>query len=242
MPGYLLHLLEGNLFLQKYDKTLLKDCSDEWKNQFLIGCLLPDTAKDKTFSHFRHRLKKKMIFTYPHPEDFAVKYPVSPEHPVLFGYYMHLNLDYHFLDTILVNSVSLYDENRKPTENWTDMKWAHIHKTGKWVNPMEFFSDDYMYGDYTTLNAFLISNYSIRIPKLPPALEEVPDEVHYDDMHEVIEYLQHSIQSSFDQMKDGSDDTEPPELKVFDWEQLLQLIEKEISRISLLLDNPQQKI
>ena len=103
-------------------------------------------------------------------------------------------------------------------------------------------ADDYMYGDYTTLNAFLISNYSIRIPKLPPALEEVPDEVHYDDMHEVIEYLQHSIQSSFDQMKGGSDDTEPPELKVFDWEQLLQLIEKEISRISLLLDNPQQKI
>ena len=73
MPGFILHLTAGVMAL-----NILQDhkfhMNAKERNDFLIGCLLPDATKNKDASHFRNPKYHGNIVEYPDLELFNQKY------------------------------------------------------------------------------------------------------------------------------------------------------------------------
>ena len=53
MPGYILHLTAAKIFLNNHPNQICE-------NDFLLGNLLPDAVKDKSESHFRNAIYRKI--------------------------------------------------------------------------------------------------------------------------------------------------------------------------------------
>ena len=73
MPGFILHLTAGVIALNTLQDYNVHIDSKE-RNDFLIGCLLPDATKNKDASHFRNPKYHGNIVEYPDLELFDQKY------------------------------------------------------------------------------------------------------------------------------------------------------------------------
>ena len=63
MPGFLMHLVEGEMILNNLKKQI--NISKTFKEEFMLGCILPDVTSDKERTHFRPLYQKYQITKYP---------------------------------------------------------------------------------------------------------------------------------------------------------------------------------
>lgn len=198
MPGYLLHLLEGHRVISHMEKKgQIGSLSEQWKNQFLLGCLLPDAvAGDKTRSHFRRTEDQNKIISLPHEEYFREKYHLQMDTPLLLGYYVHLHLDRVYLEEYLASLVTFLDYDMQEEILQDRVRWVRIRKNGDIIPLETFFSEDCLYGDYTKLNGRILEKYSITIPKYEKGFRNPIPEAAPADLQRVLQELDCYIKES----------------------------------------------
>ncbi len=96
MPGFIIHLAEASMIMNRIGK----DLDSDWKQEFLFGNLLPDTrlGGDKAISHFWSAEGAENIARAPKLSLFLEKYGHRLNEPVILGYYTHLYLDERYVD------------------------------------------------------------------------------------------------------------------------------------------------
>ncbi len=104
MPGYILHLLHGKLFLDQYGNYF----SETEKNQFAMGLLMPDSnkavKKKGDDSHFYSPDQADRMLQIPDLHRFP--YIKQINNPFVLGYAAHLYLDSFFS---AISFSALYD-------------------------------------------------------------------------------------------------------------------------------------
>lgn len=121
MPSWGIHLSVANSVLKEIEKN--KKLTDEEKNQFLFGNILPDVNTGYVLSgvsniishkdtHFELKEFKGVYESNPGYKNFYEKYRNQFENPVLLGYYTHLMADYYF-NTNTYSKYTLFNEDNK---------------------------------------------------------------------------------------------------------------------------------
>ena len=87
--------------------------------------------------------------------------------PLLCGYLAHLHLDQCFFGRYFDRCVEFIDENGTPQKQFQKIHAARIRKSQEVVSLEQFFSNEYLYGDYTKLNHYFIEQYKLEIPVYP---------------------------------------------------------------------------
>lgn len=162
MPGYMMHLCEGNYILDKlrHGGKLL---SDDDANAFLLGCVLPDAVDDKELTHFRPSWQSCRITKYPDLDYVLSRYPTELMTPADIGIIAHLALDSHYVTDFWHDFFSFEDDCGRPTTITADI--ARVRLSGGSLVPLDvFFSRDYFYGDYDATNGLFIRDFRPVIP------------------------------------------------------------------------------
>ena len=193
MPGYIIHLTEAKMITKILEerKQLNNDFSHEWNQKFFYGALLPDAVEKtkKGRSHFWNEDKIQIIMQ-PQIDRFLDKYGISLNNPVALGYLAHLDLDNKFWNEYVKKSVEFLDENRNATEKIESLKCVYLKEKKESITAEQFFSEDYLYGDYTILNKELIDTYNIEVPKYDTRLNGLVQEVENKEMKNVLDKLE----------------------------------------------------
>lgn len=204
MPSYILHLTEASMVLKHLKKTGAFPISSEWEDRFLYGALLPDSVSraEKQTSHFRSENANGGYFKTPDLDKFLQRYPEAIKHvsenPLLFGYYVHLHLDYKYYTEYVDQFLTAYDKAGRITRHIPDMDYAVVKKTGEKLPFMKIFTDEYLYGDYTRISSYFIEKFQLKIPFYQ---QEIVDEIRLPevetgDMGMVLEGLMGYIEES----------------------------------------------
>lgn len=215
MPGYIMHLAEAGLILDKLEQ---KGCTfdADWRSHYELGALLPDVRRSegKRYTHFRTEESVKRLVCAPCLPPFMEKYAGVLADPLVFGYLAHLHLDYCYMENywqqILVpeNAAGEYCDSREGTTH------IRLVESGQVLARKDFFSADWYYGDYTALNRYQMQKYRIQVPAYPPVK---PFSAHVEEtdeaglavlLQELAGYLQEVP------VQDGTKQLEVPQLKV----------------------------
>lgn len=216
MPGFILHLTAGVMALNTLQDHNFHMNAKE-RNDFLIGCLLPDATKNKDASHFRNPKYHGNIVEYPDLELFDQKYHALEKDISCLGYEFHLYIDRVFFKDYLPGIVEFQDESGKETEKWSNVVWAVLKRNQRKLKVKQFFSEDYYYGDYTKMNCWLIDQYQIPLTLDTDVKNPGIEEVDYSRAKDILEELKGYLNVPKNAVKD---------LKVFDLEQLLGFLKK----------------
>ena len=121
MPGYVIHLAEAELILDKMRK--LRQTDDAFEQAFLTGTLLPDTRLkgEKRFSHFWDPDKLECLALGPDLARFTDKYGQRLNEPVMLGYLAHLHLDARYVTEYWPTVMAFYGCTGEP-----EYRKAHI--------------------------------------------------------------------------------------------------------------------
>lgn len=159
MPGFVLHLLHGKMFLEQSNLILSKD----EQTQFQMGLLMPDANKtlNGDSSHFFSSNQNGKILKVPNLDDFS--YRIFIDQPFVLGYAAHLYLDKFFFDDYFRKFVNFLDADSFLTDEKDKVEKAFLVKRNKYISVDELFSEDYLYGDYTMLNQYLVKKYCIKM-------------------------------------------------------------------------------
>lgn len=175
MPGYIIHLAEANIILSMLDqKENFKYKEDlEWRKLFQYGVLAPDIGgkECKQMSHFWNHEDKKKVIQTPDLYLFLQKYKIGVDNPLLYGYFAHLHLDKFFWENYVKHCVTFIDHFGKEENNLEKIEAVKIRKSNQIVSIKQFFSEEYLYGDYTKLNLYFIRRYGIKLPEYPTKRE-----------------------------------------------------------------------
>lgn len=219
MPGYILHLTEAELLLQKF-KQHGYHLDEQWVNAFRLGHLLPDTKKktDKVTSHFWNPKDMVNWAIPPEVSAFEDKYRsyLTMEHPLELGYYFHLILDERFVNVHWKTILEFLDKDGNVAAKKGEVTTVTIKKSNKNVSVADFFSGAYYYGDYSRLNEFILNKYHIIVPTFDHTLSCAIKEVDYDDLKIVLDELS--------ELRNKAKDSANTELNVFDQASLEQFI------------------
>lgn len=230
MPGFLLHLTEGQLIIdntfQNYDR--------EWKKQFMLGTVLPDfcSREEKMKSHFWKPEAVKHFYRVPDTDAFQGQYQadIRREHPVILGVYAHLMLDKSFYSEYWRSILQPVDSEGRYYDVWDDELRIRMNRTNVQYKKDRFFSDEILYGDYTKLNSYFRMKYTPYIPDAADSglftdccsfYREIPE----FDLKEMLGLLHHYI---YDDRNSDKED----ELLVFDRDILEAQLMKEALRFS----------
>ena len=125
MPSAAAHIASANIVKNKLN---IDD------DMFFVGALLPDILEiDKKESHFK---EQGSFFLVPRLNYYKDNYDLS--NPMNLGYYLHLYLDYYFLEEYLMNN-----------------------------NPgVEVFKEKVIYKDYDILNKKILDRFNVDKDKL----------------------------------------------------------------------------
>lgn len=169
MPGYVIHLTEAKIIYEilKQNSNIKNIDLDQWQEDFFYGSLLPDAGgkMQKQKSHFWNTSQNNRIIITPNIEKFIGKYEISlKKNSLYWGYLAHLHLDREFWKCYIKQNVKFLDANGEKTEYIKNLNGIFVKKLNKMISPEEFFSKDYLYGDYTQLNKMLIQKYHLRVP------------------------------------------------------------------------------
>lgn len=172
MPGYIIHLAEAEIVIEKLLKCDRREkYSEEWQQKFRWGCLIPDAAPEETGKrsevHFREQTQMtKSEVNLPDIEKFVKRKGKSlckiEKNPELFGYYAHLYLDRLFFDVYLRSRLEMFDSRGLPTRSYKKAMEFRVVGTDRKIESEELLKD--LYDDYTKLNRYLANKYSISIP------------------------------------------------------------------------------
>ncbi len=217
MPGYIMHMSEANLIIDR----LCPDADEDWKVQFMAGNLLPDTKKKraKVTSHFWNPDTLEDMAIAPDLDLFLERYEDQLKNPVVLGYYAHLFLDERFVHDYWLDMVAFYDDAGVPQTKKENITKAEIKKNGLRIDRDTFFSGEYYYGDYSKLNNFFVEEYDVDLEK---NYWEIPDcpigEVNKEDLAVVLKELRW-IMGRCDRSKED-------DIRVFSKERLCQFLER----------------
>lgn len=193
MPGFIIHLAEATMIMNYMEKSM----DSQWKYEFLMGNLLPDTrlGAEKRISHFWSEESMENIARAPKLERFLNKYGHRLNEPIIFGYYAHLYLDERYVDTYWPTIIEFEDKEGNPEPRKGQIYEVELKRNGKKIPFEEFFTADNYYGDYTRSNHWLVERYHIEPPKYS-LLENVNmDEVQAQDLKRVLDELEHICRS-----------------------------------------------
>lgn len=133
----------------------------------------------------------------PDIDNFLKKYAlVLKEDPLYGGYLAHLHLDRSFWQNYIKASVEFRDADGRQTESVKDLKTVWLKKNDEVILPEDFFSKDYLYGDYTRLNKLLIRKYQLVIPGYHMEQSHKIKEADGEKMKNVLEHLEGYIKNS----------------------------------------------
>ena len=169
MPGYVIHMTEAKMICDVLRKNSQRICKNQdlWQDRFLYGSLLPDAGgkAQKQSSHFWNESERGKIIMTPDLDVFLHKYAdVLKQNSLYGGYFAHLHLDQEFWRDYIKAQVVFLDADGKSTKYIKNLKSVFIKRTEKMISAEDFFSEDYLYGDYTRLNKMLVQKYGLRIP------------------------------------------------------------------------------
>ncbi len=196
MPGFIMHMVESRLILDQLEKE--RHLTDEWKEAFLTGNLLPDTRllEGKRWSHFWDESHLYQIARAPQIRLFEDKYHPSADEPLIFGYYSHLYLDMHYVNEYWPTVFSFLGEDGGEKIKAADISRVHVKRTGEEIGIAQFFSPEYYYGDYTKMNDYFIRKYRVSMPDWR-SVDPVPmEEVRLSDMYLIENLYQHVTECS----------------------------------------------
>ena len=216
MPGFILHLTAGVIALNTLQDYNVHIDSKE-RNDFLIGCLLPDATKNKDASHFRNPKYHGNIVEYPDLELFDQKYHALKSDTSCQGYEFHLYIDRVFFKDYLPQIVEFQDTKGRKVEKWDEVTWAVLKKSGKRLSVKQFFSGEYYYGDYTKMNCYLIDKYHIPLNLNTEVRNPGIEEVDYGKSRDILEELKGYLNVPKEAVSD---------VKVFDVEELQSFLKK----------------
>lgn len=203
-------------------QTLLKTQQD--KNDFLIGNLLPDTTKIKAKSHFRDPKYNDRMVEYPETEWFIKKYQNLLSNSSVIGYLFHLYIDRRFFKDYMPRIVEFRNEQDEKEEKRELVKDVLLKRTGQRLSKQDFFSEKYYYGDYTKMNTYLVNRYEIPTTLDPNIANPGIAEVDYEDVKHVLKQLKGYLKVP---------ESAVNEVKVFRVEELLLFIEKAVKEFDL---------
>lgn len=200
MPGYVIHLMEAKIVydvLKKNSKT--KKNMAQGQKEFLYGSLLPDAGGKarKQCSHFWNKAESNQIIMTPDINRFLDKYAAAMKQSFLYGGYLaHLHLDREFWNSYIKSQVEFLNINNEPTKYIQELKSVLIKTNGKVISSEEFFSENYLYGDYTRLNKILVQKYNLAIPVYNKYYDNRIEESDNESMQQVLEKLKIYIADS----------------------------------------------
>ncbi len=166
MPGYVMHLAEAGLILNQLEKERGQAYSQDWRNTFFLGTLLPDTkvGLEKYHTHFWKEEDIKKLPRAPHLSLFLKEYGAWLSEPLILGYLAHLHLDNRYVKKYWPSVFRLWDDAGEETEDNEAVTGVWITDQKRLVERSAFFSKEWFYGDYSALNAYLIRRYQVQIP------------------------------------------------------------------------------
>lgn len=170
MPGYILHLLEAKItssYLKKHIEDRGAIDYPQWEHLFLCGALLPD-AIQKSRKHLTHYWDTKsldQIFQLPNLELFLEQHSLSLSNPILCGYYTHLHLDRAFFETYIPSRIELRNAIGQCDGTRAGAVSVWLKESGQLISLADFFSENYLYGDYTKLNKLCLERYKLSMPR-----------------------------------------------------------------------------
>lgn len=242
MPGYIMHLVEAGMVLQKLEKQSGVQAGESWRSQYLLGALLPDTrtGAEKQQSHFWRQEDLRKLARAPYLPLFLEKYGTHLSDPVVFGYLVHLHLDAFYVNTYWPSIFRLQNDAGEPEEGYEEVTRIWLMGQQQAVDRQVFFTKDWYYGDYSALNHYLIRKYQIQLPVYPP---EEPFAVELEEVQEAdLAGLLERLQQHLDEVtgaedvqqeirsrgaEDGREDAiQIPRLKVLDTETLETFLEE----------------
>ena len=106
---------------------------------------------------------------------------------------MHLQLDNLFWKKFMRKNIEFLDCEGHYTELLKEVTDVKLKKKGAVISLKKFFSEEYLYGDYTKLNETFIRNYDLVVPKYKADIEKVIEEADYEGMKTVLDKLKKFI-------------------------------------------------
>lgn len=146
MPGYIMHLCEGQYILNNIDMR-------GGENDFLLGCVMPDAVSDKNKTHFRPAWQSSHITKYPDIGHILELYPITRMTFADLGILAHLIMDARYVTDFWPRFFQFENEAGMAVTREADISCVRL--TGESMQPAgtgislhEFFSNDFFYGDY----------------------------------------------------------------------------------------------
>lgn len=213
MPGFILHMLHGELFLKKSGIQF----SDTELKQFKWGLLMPDLYKVKrqkdNGSHFFSDDQDGKILQVPDLKSF--QYIAFMDNPFVLGYAAHLYLDKLFFEDYFQQYVRFLDADGNVTLENDRVDSVFLVKSQRHITVDELFSESYLYGDYAMLNQFLVKKYAMKLLEETPVNDPI-FQTNQDDQKAISDALEKFL----------TDSTGSTEMNVFTVESLEQALEK----------------
>lgn len=194
MPGYVIHLTEAKIICDILEKSSYKKNREMYKKReyFYYGSLLPDAGgkAQKQRSHFWNKEENGKIIMTPDIDEYLRKYAeILKSNPLYKGYLAHLHLDQEFWKRYIKENVEFRNAVGGTTEYIKDLKDIRIKKNDRVVSAQKFFSEDYLYGDYTKLNKMMIQKYRLSLPVYNKSYSNKIEDADNEKMKEVLEQL-----------------------------------------------------
>ena len=140
------------------------DMDESFKEDFLLGTVIPDGIADKDISHFHGEEQAELITKYHDFPKIMIKYRNKISTPYDLGILAHLYLDYIYVTEFWQKYFDFYDEQGNIEYHTEKISYVHIFNTDKRIPLTDFFSEKYFYGDYDRTNAYLKGLFQSRIP------------------------------------------------------------------------------
>lgn len=165
MPGYIIHLAVAEQIIRHIEE--INVLSDDWKNSFRLGNLLPDTkaTREKFDSHFWNEDDIGKLAIYPDMDKFLHKYGNKLDSALMLGYYSHLLLDVYFVKDLWPSIIRPCKGDKSDAVLWDDTKYIHLVRDNEYVPEKEFFSSKYYYGDYSISNKHIFNQFNVIVPE-----------------------------------------------------------------------------
>ena len=147
MPGFIIHIIHGNLILER-----IKYCFDaDDIKKFVTGILIPDSCRGekKEISHFIAPYSRDRILQIPDVDAFADKYREHLSEPFVMGYLAHLWLDKVFFEDFFQRFIQFQDGQGQSTLREKDVRRVYLSHLNRYITVDELFSEQYLYGYYT---------------------------------------------------------------------------------------------
>ncbi len=164
MPGYIMHLAEGQIILDKLKQMDIDFSVSE--NEFLLGTILPDAVADKELTHFRPASQKNRITKYPDIPRLFCACKGSRLSACDLGILAHLHMDARYVTDFWPHYFTFLDANHSYTTITADINHVLIYAGDRKMPLKQFFSDAWFYGEYDILNPYIINSVRPPVPKL----------------------------------------------------------------------------